>query len=96
MKRKPILLSLVFLLAAALLAWGGTAYAQANGYALPWWTVDGGGASSTGPGYILSGTIGQADAGALQGPGYRLAGGFWSPAGAVEITYELYLPVVVR
>ncbi len=41
-------------------------------------TIDGGGDMvSTGSGFELSGTIGQADAGVLQGGGFTLAGGFW-------------------
>ena len=69
MMHKRLLYSLIiFILLAALT---GAALAQANGYTLPWWTVDGGG------GYTLSGTAGQPDAGPLVGGGYTLHGGFW-------------------
>jgi len=55
-----------------------TGLAQAiNGYDLSWNTVDGGGGTSSGGSYELSGTIGQPDAGALSGGGYTLLGGFW-------------------
>ena len=47
------------------------------GYAIDWWTVDGGGGSSSSGAYSLSGTIGQPDTGQLSGGGYSLSGGFW-------------------
>ncbi len=41
-------------------------------------TIDGGGAmQSTGGGFELSATIGQADAGVMTGGGFQLTGGFW-------------------
>lgn len=50
-------------------------------YGIRWWTIDGGGAMSSGGGYVLMGTIGQADAFAtLQGDGYSLEGGYWPGA----------------
>src|ERR1043166_3898829 len=49
-----------------------------GGYDLTWSTIDGGGATSTGGSYSLSGTIGQADANpAMTGGSYQLSGGFW-------------------
>jgi len=82
------------LLAIGLLAaLSGPAAAQ-EGYDLSWWTVDGGGYTfSTGPGYLLGGTVGQPDAGVLAGPGYALSAGFW-PGGAAA--YRVYLPLVLR
>ena len=47
-------------------------------YSLDWWTGDGGGGTSTGDVYTVSGTIGQPDAGTLSGGGYSLTGGFWA------------------
>ena len=49
----------------------------AQPYDLSWNTIDGGGATSTGGGYELSGTIGQADAGGHAGGAFDLIGGFW-------------------
>jgi len=46
---------------------------------LTWFPIDGGGGTSTGGEYSLSGTIGQPDAGILTGGDYRLNGGFWLP-----------------
>ncbi len=64
-------------------------------FGLPWWTADGGGGTSSGGNFALSGTIGQADAGGpLHGGDYALTGGFWSDAGPGDWT--IYLPVVLR
>jgi hypothetical protein len=49
-------------------------------FAIPWWTVDGGGGGSTGGVFRLDGTIGQPDAGGLSGGPYRLDGGYWPGA----------------
>lgn len=54
-------------------------YAQSSeNYNLSWFTIDGGGGTSSGGVYVLSGTIGQPDAGQLSGGDYSLVGGFWS------------------
>lgn len=57
------------------------AFAQSGGgFDLTWNTIDGGGGVSTGGGFELSGTIGQADAttaSLLTGGSYELTGGFW-------------------
>lgn len=47
-------------------------------YDLTWHTIDGGGGTSSGGDFVLSGTIGQPDAGTMTGGDYVLAGGFWS------------------
>jgi len=55
------------------------AVAQAQNYTIDWSTVDGGGGTSTGGVYSVSGTIGQPDAGGtMSGGTYSLDGGFWS------------------
>jgi len=52
---------------------------QAQPYSIPWYKVSGGGGTSTGGVYSVSGTIGQPDAsGPLTGGNYALTGGFWS------------------
>ncbi len=49
---------------------------------ISWWTVDGGGGTSSGGAYTLSGTIGQADASTpMSGGAYTLTGGFWAGVG---------------
>jgi len=48
-------------------------------YSVDWFTIDGGGGTSTGGVYSVSGTIGQPDAGALMSGGnFTLQGGFWA------------------
>ena len=46
-------------------------------YELGWNTIDGGGGTSSGGSYVLSGTIGQPDAAYSAGGQYELLGGFW-------------------
>ena len=53
-------------------------------YKIDWYTVDGGGGTSTGGVYSLSGTIGQPDAGTLTGGNFVLDGGFWGGVFAVQ------------
>src|SRR5215212_1595592 len=57
----------------------------AQNYSIDWMTIDGGGGTSTGGVYSISGTIGQPDAGTMSGGNYSLAGGFWGIIGAVQI-----------
>jgi hypothetical protein len=48
-------------------------------YSIDWYKVSGGGGTSTGGVYSVSGTIGQHDAGGLMSGGnYSLTGGFWA------------------
>jgi hypothetical protein len=52
---------------------------SAQSYAIDWHTIDGGGGTSTGGVYSLSGTIGQPDAGSTMSNGqYSVTGGFWA------------------
>ena len=96
MKRNLILLMISAWLLCALLVTGAqTASAQTGGgYDLTWNSIDGGGATfSTGGGYSLGGTIGQADAGASSGGAYSLSGGFWA---GVPANYNAFVPVAMR
>jgi hypothetical protein len=59
--------------------------AQAQTYSIDWYKVSGGGGTSTGGVYAVSGTIGQPDAGgAMTGGNYSLTGGFWSLIAVVQ------------
>jgi hypothetical protein len=58
--------------------------ARAQSYSIDWWSIDGGGGTSTGGVYSVSGTIGQPDAGHMSGGSYTLDGGFWSLVAAVQ------------
>ena len=52
---------------------------QAQPYSINWYKVSGGGGTSSGGGYSVSGTIGQHDAsGVMSGGNYSVTGGFWS------------------
>jgi hypothetical protein len=63
-------------------------------YAINWSTVDGGGGTSTGGVYTVSGTIGQPDAGVMSGGNFTLTGGFWAFAGVVQTPGAPTLAVV--
>jgi hypothetical protein len=79
----PLLSALVLLLIASM------AHAQLSG---DWFTVAGGGGTSTGGQLGLSGTAGQSDAGNMSGGSYILYGGFWGIAATwpprLTITYS--------
>src|ERR1039458_9222821 len=52
---------------------------RAQSYSVDWYKISGGGGTSTGGVYSVSGTIGQPDAsGAMSGGQYSATGGFWS------------------
>jgi len=60
-----------------------SAFAQT--YSIDWYKVAGGGGTSTGGIYTVSGTIGQHDAGGLMtGGSYSLTGGFWALISVVQ------------
>lgn len=71
---------LLLIISACLLA----AAASTQSYSIDWHTIDGGGGTSTGGVYSVSGTIGQSDAGTMSGGSYSLAGGFWGIVSTVE------------
>jgi hypothetical protein len=59
-------------------AWG-------QSYSIDWYKIAGGGGTSTGATYQVSGTIGQYDAGGpMTGGNYSLTGGFWSLIAVVQ------------
>jgi len=58
---------------------------HAQSYSIDWFKIAGGGGTSTGGVYSVSGTIGQPDAsGAMTGGSYSLTGGFWSLISVVQ------------
>ena len=71
---------LIIVLVSLALTWPNPGSAQSGGpFDLSWFTIDGGGGTSTGGGYSLSGTMGQPEAGTTMGAGsFSLTGGFWS------------------
>ena len=57
----------------------GLRLACAQSFSIDWYSVDGGGGTSTGGVFTVSGTIGQPDAGGpLTGGNFSLTGGFWA------------------
>jgi hypothetical protein len=90
--RKNVLTSLA---AVALLLVTLSASGQSGGpYELSWYTIDGGGGTSSGGSFTLSGTIGQPDAGGpLVGGNYALTGGFWSIVSALQTPGAPFLSV---
>jgi hypothetical protein len=52
--------------------------ALGQSYSLAWSTIDGGGGTSTGGVYSVSGTIGQPDAGTMNSGDFSVTGGFWA------------------
>jgi len=72
--RLALLLGFLILHSAfCLRAWG-------QSYSIDWYKISGGGGTSTGATYQVSGTIGQPDASqqAMTGGNYSLVGGFWT------------------
>lgn len=64
-------------------AWLMTLAASAQNYSLDWSTIDGGGGTSSGGTYAVSGTLDQTDA-SMSGGNYRLEGGFWNIIAALQ------------
>jgi hypothetical protein len=58
---------------------------RAQTYSVDWSTIAGGGGTSTGGLYSVSGTIGQSDVGHLSGGNYSVDGGFWGVIAAVQM-----------
>ena len=70
----------------------GIGFAQS--YAVDWYKIAGGGGTSTGGVYSVSGTIGQPDAGTMNSGNYTLQGGFWGVIAAVQTPGAPYLWVL--
>ena len=96
--RKALLALILCLLIASVVfvGVGSSALAQSGGgYDLTWNKIAGGGATNTsGGGYELGGTIGQADAGKLSGGAYSLNGGFWTDD--ANASFRIFLPLILR
>ena len=74
----------------------GLAIPRASGqsYSIDWFTIDGGGGTSTGGVYSISGTIGQPDAGHMAGGNFTIDGGFWGIIAAIQSPGSPLLRVV--
>ena len=79
-----------------LVAVGGLNAAWAQNYSIDWFKISGGGGTSAGGVYQVTGTIGQPDAGgAMTGGIYSVTGGFWSLIAAVQTTGAPILTVTL-
>ncbi len=67
---------------------------SAQNFAIDWFTIAGGGGTSTGGVYSVSGTIGPPDAGASSGGNFSLIGGFWALPIAVQAVGAPLLTIV--
>src|SRR3954453_2198971 len=76
-------------------AFGVATGAVAQNYSIDWFTIDGGGGTSTGGVFSVTGTIGQPDAGHMSGGNYTLDGGFWGIIAAVQTQGAPTLRVVL-
>jgi len=86
-RRLPGLVALIMALALS--------RAGAQSFAVDWFSIDGGGGTSTGGVYSVSGTIGQPDAGHLSGGNYTIDGGFWGIIAAIQTPGAPLLRVVL-
>src|SRR4051794_26769393 len=95
MKRvmKTISFTVHLLLGAALA--GGAQSLCAQSSSIDRFTIDGGGGTSTGGVYAVSGTIGQPDAGTMSGGNYTLQGGFWGIVVAVQTPGAPFLRILL-
>jgi hypothetical protein len=72
-------------MAAAVVLLLTAVHAHSQPYSINWYKIAGGGGTSAGGVYSVSGTIGQHDAGGpMTGGSYSLTGGFWSLIGVVQ------------
>ena len=76
MRSKPGIQNVRCQMATLLLAASGLTI-EAQDFALDWFTIDGGGVTSSAGRYTVSGTIGQPDAGVMTGGQFTLDGGSW-------------------
>ena len=73
---------------------GAALSSHAQTYSIDWHKIAGGGGTSAGGGFEMSGTIGQPDAsGVMNGGNYSVTGGFWSLTSVVQTpgTTTLYI-----
>ena len=69
----------------------------AQPFSVNWFKVAGGGGTSTGDVFTVSGTFGQHDAGGpMQGGGFSMAGGFWSPLATYTFNPNGVAPMITN
>jgi hypothetical protein len=89
---------LAIAIVGAALVFPRAVHAQSTNYSINWYTIGGGGGSSSGTNgtnsYTVSGTIGQPATGTMSGGVYSITGGFWSIIAAVQTSGAPLLSVV--
>jgi hypothetical protein len=75
---------LAFVIAGSLLWLAISAVWAQTDFSVDWFSLGGGGGTSTGGVYSVSGTIGQDDAGTMSGGNFTLVGGFWGVVAALQ------------
>ena len=93
MTKKGFLVSagLVLVISAGIAISAGALAASAGGdFVMTKSTIDGGGGTSSGGSFSLTGTIGQADASSVISTGgtFSLAGGFWASGEIVDLIFK--------
>ena len=89
-KKVLVLTALTVLILSAIIISSG-ALAQSGGdFEITKSTIDGGGGTSAGGDFSLTGTIGQADANPQKSSGgeFSLAGGFWANATIIDLIFK--------
>jgi hypothetical protein len=69
--------------------------ARTQNFSIDWFTIDGGGGTSTGGVYTVTGTIGQPDAGRMSGGNFTIEGGFWGILAAIQTPNAPNLRIVL-
>jgi hypothetical protein len=69
--------------------------ARTQNFSIDWFTIDGGGGTSTGGVYTVTGTIGQPDAGRMSGGNFTIEGGFWGILAAIQTPNAPKLRIVL-
>ncbi len=94
---------LVVLAAVAILAAVSLLLHAQGEFSLRWGNVSGGYGISSGEGYVVAGTSGEANAGAVSGDGFQVSSGFWSAVDEpppwvppTVVAYKLFLPSTIR
>jgi hypothetical protein len=75
------------------IGWSCALSVGAQNYSIDWHTMDGGGGTSTGGLFSVSGTIGQPDTGVMSGGDYTVTGGYWSLFAVVQIPGAPWLSI---
>jgi hypothetical protein len=74
---------------------GQVAASFASDYAIDWWSVAGGGSTSTGGVFTATGTIGQPTAASAVGGQFTVQAGFWGAIAAVQTTNAPVLSITI-